>query len=302
LSTTGGAFVFHTGSQVAYWDGLEVRLGFAPQMMDGQPCVHALDLKKTLEPLVIGSGMNCFKNNPTIVIDPGHGGQDSGTKSVLGYRSEKDFTLDWARRLGPLLAANGWQVFLTRTSDTDLSVANRIAFAEAHQADAFLSLHFNSSAPNDQQAGLETYCLTPTGMPSTITRGYNDDLALAFPNNAFDAQNLRLALQVHRALLEVNGRRDRGVRRARYLGVLRGQNRPAILVEGGYLSNPREARRIADPAYRQKLAEAVAKALGKPEVRTPKSEVGSQAPEAGSQGPELRTQRSEVISTNALRP
>ena len=233
--------MLRAGSQVAHWDGLEVRLGFAPQMMNGQPYVHALDLKKTLEPLVGGAPMSFLKTNPTIVIDPGHGGQDSGTKSVLGYRYEKDFTLDWARRLGSLLATNGWQVFLTRSNDTDLSVSNRIAFAEAHKADVFLSLHFNSSAPNDQQAGLETYCLTPTGMPSTVTRGYDDDPALAFPNNAFDAQNLQLALQVHRALLQVNGRHDRGVRRARYLGVLRGQNRPAILVEGGYLSNPQRS-------------------------------------------------------------
>jgi N-acetylmuramoyl-L-alanine amidase len=112
-----------------------------------------------------------------------------------------------------------------------------------------------------------------------VTRGYNDDAALAFPNNAFDAQNVQFALQVHRALLQVNGRHDRGLRRARYLGVLRGQNRPAILVEGGYLSNPREARLIADPAYREKLAEAVAQALAmKSEVQRPESEVGSQEP------------------------
>jgi len=261
LSATNGVLVLRTGSQVAHWDGVEVRLGFAPQMMSGQPCVHALDVKKTLEPLLTGSGLSFPLTNLTMVIDPGHGGQDSGTKSILGYRYEKEYTLDWARRLGSLLATNGWQVFLTHNNDTDLSVSNRIAFAEAHKADVFLSLHFNSSAPNYQQGGLETYCLTPTGMPSTVTRGYHDDLALAFPNNAFDAANLRLALQVHRALLDVNGRHDRGVRRARYLGVLRGQHRPAILVEGGYLSNPREARLIADPAYRQKLAEAVARAL-----------------------------------------
>ena len=303
LSTPGGAILLRPGSQLAQWDGLGVRLGFAPQMINGQPYIHALDLKKTLEPLIRGSCISSLKSNPTIVIDPGHGGHDSGTKSVLGYQYEKEYTLDWARRLGSLLATNGWQVLLTRNNDTDLSLSNRIAFAEAHKADIFLSLHFNSSAPNDQQAGLETYCLTPTGMPSSVTREFGDDLALAFPNNAFDAQNLQFALQVHRALLQVNGRLDRGVRRARYLSVLRGQNRPAILVEGGYLSNPREARRIADPAYRQKLAEAVAKALAeKSEVRSPKSEAGNQEPGAGSQRAEIRTQRPEVMSTNVSRP
>jgi N-acetylmuramoyl-L-alanine amidase len=302
LITPGGSLVLRAGSQVAYWDGLDVRLGFAPQMMGGQPYVHMLDLKKTLEPLVLGSGMSFLKTNPTIVIDPGHGGQDSGTKSVLGNRYEKEFTLDWARRLGSLLATNGWQVLLSRSNDTDLSVSNRIAFAEAHQADAFVSLHFNSSAPNDQQAGLETYCLTPTGMPSTITRGYYVDTALAFPNNAFDAQNLQVAWQVQRALLQINGHHDRGVRRARYLGVLRGQKRPAILIEGGYLSNPREARQIADPAYRQKLAEAVAAALGRPQVRSPKSEVGGRSQEHGSQRAEIRIQQPETTPSSVLQP
>jgi len=261
LSTTNGVFMLRVGSQVAHWDGLEIRMAFAPQLVDGQPYVHALDLKKTLQPLVLGGPVHFQRTNLTIVIDPGHGGEDSGTKSVLGHQYEKEFTLDWARRLAWLLTTNGWRVFLTRTNDTDLSLSNRIAFAEAHKAGVFVSLHFNSAAPNEQQAGLETYCLTPTGMPSTVTRGFGDDAALAFPNNAFDAQNLQFALLLHRALLQVNGRCDRGVRRARFLGVLRGQHCPAILIEGGYLSNPQEARRIADPEYRQKLAKAVAQAL-----------------------------------------
>jgi hypothetical protein len=109
-------------------------------------------------------------------------------------------------------------------------------------------------------------------MPSSVTRNYGDDPTLVFPNNVYDAQNLQLAIRVHRALLNANGSRDRGVRRARFLSVLRGQQRPAILVEGGYLSNPAEARQIHDPAYRQKLAEAVAGALrlpGPPDMARP---------------------------------
>ena len=261
LTGRNGSFELRPGTRIAHWNGLEIRLAFAPQLAGGDLQVHALDLSKTLQPLLVSAPATFADTNLVVVIDPGHGGTDSGARSVLGYAYEKDYTLDWARRLGWLLVTNGWRVYLTRTGDTDLALSNRIAFAESHKAGLFISLHFNSSAPNDQQAGLETYCLTPTGMPSTVTREFGDDTALVFPNNTYDAQNLQLALRAHRALLQVNGRKDRGVRRARFLGVLRGQRCPAILIEGGYLSNPQEARRIADPAYRQKLAEAVAKAL-----------------------------------------
>jgi N-acetylmuramoyl-L-alanine amidase len=296
VSTSNGVFILRIGMQLAHWDGLECWLGFPPQMVEGQPCVHVLDLRKTLLPLVGGVPMTCLKTNPTIVIDPGHGGDDSGTKSVLGNRYERDYTLDWAQRLGGLLATNGWQVFLTRSNDVHVSLSNRVAFAEERKAGIFLSLHFNSAGPNARQAGLETYCVTPKGMASNMTRGYEDDPALTFPNNSYDAENVQLAAWVHHALLQVNGRNDRGVRRARYLSVLRAQHRPAILVEGGYLSNPLEARRIADPAYRQRMAEAVAKALTeKCDVHAPK--VLAQAQRTGT-----IDQRSEAMSTTIQRP
>jgi N-acetylmuramoyl-L-alanine amidase len=296
LVTPNGTFVLRVGTQFAYWDGVEFWLGFAPQMVDGQPYVHALDLKKTLQPLVIGAPMSVLKTNLTIVIDPGHGGEDAGARSVLGDHYEREFTLDWARRLGVLLARTGWKVLLTRSNDIHLSLSDRVALAEENNAALFLSLHFNSAAPNERHAGLETYCLTPTGMASSVTRNYDDDAALVFPNNAFDAQNVQLAACVHRALLQVNGRHDRGVRRARYLGVLRWQNRPAILIEGGYLSNPLEARRIADPAYRQRMAEAVAKAL------TEHSELRTAKVEPQRQEPQVRGRTSEAMSKNLLRP
>ena len=261
LKMAGGSLILRAGSRVAYWDGLDLRLGYAPHLIDGQLFVHALDLKKSILPLPGSAPLSCLRTNPIIVIDPGHGGENAGTKSVLGNRYEKEFTLDWARRLQRLLLTNGWQVFLTHSNDTDMALSNRVAFAQERQAGLFLSLHFNSAAPDEGEAGLETYALTPAGMPSTVTRGFNDDPSLTFPNNAFDAQNLQFAVRIHREILEVNGRRDRGLRRARFPGVLRGQQRPAVLVEGGYLSNPGEAALIATPAYRQKLAAAVARAL-----------------------------------------
>lgn len=249
------------GSQVAVWDGVEFRLGFAPRSQDGQVYLHSLDLKKNLEPL-LRSRAPLKAPARIIVLDPGHGGSNSGTRSAVDDRNEKHFTLDWALRTAELLRANGWKVVLTRTNDVDVSLADRIALAEEQRADLFISFHFNSSGGGgSEQAGLETYCLTPQGMTSTLTRGYDDDPKELSPNNAFDEENLLLALRLHRALLRVNGGADRSVRRARFLTVLRGQNRPAALIEGGYLSNPTEARRIAQPEFRQRLAEAVAKAL-----------------------------------------
>ncbi|MDE3066671.1 MAG: N-acetylmuramoyl-L-alanine amidase [Verrucomicrobiota bacterium] len=252
--------VLGIGSLAATWNGVEIHLGFDPQFIDGDVFLHDLDLQKNLEPLLCEPPLT-FGTNRVIVIDPGHGGANTGTRSVLDGRFEKEFTLDWARRMAPLLETNGWQVFLTRTNDTDVSLSNRVAFANAHHAALFISLHFNSAAPGETQHGLETYCLTPEGLPSTLTRGFPDIWSLRFPNNDFDARNLQLAVRLHTALLCATNMEDRGVRRARFLGVLRGQDRPAVLIEAGYLSNPAEARRIEDPAWREKLAEAVAAAL-----------------------------------------
>jgi N-acetylmuramoyl-L-alanine amidase len=260
IAISNNVLHLRVGSRTAYWNGLEFLLGFAPQIVDGHPCVHSLDVRKNFEPL-ISPHLSALKPTGVIVIDPGHGGTDTGAKSVYNGHFEKEFTLDVARRLQRLLATNGWTVLMTRNDDLNLALSNRVNFAEQHKADLFLSLHFNSAAPDREQAGLETYCLTPTGMPSNLTRGYHDYPGLIFPNNGFDTQNLEYAMRLHRAVLKVNGRLDRGVRRARFLGVLQNQNRPAVLVECGYLSNPREARQIADPSYREKLAEALAGAV-----------------------------------------
>ena len=284
IKTPDGFLLLEANSRTAFCNGLELRLGFPLQIVARQPFLHTLDLQKTLEPLLNRSRFDWPLSNPVIVIDPGHGGSDVGTRSAAGKRFEKEFTLDWATRVAALLSAQGWQVFLTRTNDADLSLSNRIAFADSHKAALFLSLHFNSAGANVAESGLETYCLTPPGMASTVTRGFPDDTTAAFPNNSFDVQNLLFAARVHRALLQASGTHDRGVRRARFLSVLRGQQRPAILVEGGYLSNSREARLIAEPAYRQKLALGVANAL----VRS--LEIASSEPRTSQAGQDRENQ------------
>jgi UDP-glucose 4-epimerase len=169
------------------------------------------------------------------------------------------------RALAALLESRGWKVYLTRTNDTDLALTNRVALADQLEAGFFLSLHFNSSNSgvnhHNEKGGLETYCLTPAGMPSTLTREFEDQHLRVYPNNAYDAQNVQYAVRLHRSLVLATAQRDRGVRRARFMTVLQGQNRPAVLIEGGYLSDPKESRLIATASHRQKLAEAVARAL-----------------------------------------
>ncbi|MBI4325552.1 MAG: N-acetylmuramoyl-L-alanine amidase [Chloroflexi bacterium] len=263
LRSTSGSIAITIGSRLASWNGITVGLGFVPQFINGRPYIHALDAVKNFQPLVLPT-LNLSRTNRVIVLDAGHGGENTGAKCVFNGLYEKELTLDWALRLEPLLSARGWKVRLSRTNDVDLTLPERVAFADQLQADFFLSLHFNwvdPAAGGREQSGLETYCLTPKGMLSNLTRDYEDDASRVFPNNAFDAENLQYAVRLHRTLLEATGQKDRGIRRARFMAVLREQNRPAVLLEGGYLSNPQEARLIGSVAYRQKLAEAVAEAL-----------------------------------------
>lgn len=275
LRSSNGVMELTIGSREATWNGVEIHLGFEPQIIDGRVYMHGLDVRKNLKPLLCDPPLALPQTNGIIVIDPGHGGSNTGTHSVLDGRFEKEFTLDWAKQLAPLLTREGWRVYLTRTKDVTDSLSNRVAFANAHHADLFMSLHFNSTAPNEKPEGIETYCLTPTGLPSTLTRGYADPLTASYPDNAYDAQNLQLAVRLEGALVHATGMDDRGVCRARFITVLQGQHCPAVLIEAGFLSNPGDARRIETRAFREKLAKAVAKAL------RPKAKTQSQPAETG---------------------
>lgn len=259
FSTPRGYVAFTIGSILASLGGMQFHFGYPPILINGHPYVHRLDIGKNLNALL--EAPQNYSTNRVIVIDPGHGGRDKGARNVFNGSSEKDFTLDWALRLRAILVTNGWKVWLTRSNDVYLTLAERIMFADLHNPDLFLSLHFNSSLRDREVTGLETFCVTPTGLPSTETRGNVDNINLAFPNNQFDIENMQLAWRLHHAILKINGETDRGLRHARFLTVLREQHRPAVLVEGGFLSNPAEARRIADPDYREQLAQSAAVAL-----------------------------------------
>ena len=259
LKTETGNFQFDPPRRNARWNGALVGVGFPLQFTNSEWHVHAIDVVKVLQPLMLSNAPR--KNGGIVVIDAGHGGPNFGTLSHDRKLKEKDLTLDWALRIQKLLEGTAWKAVLTRPVDLDLGLTNRVAFAENEKADLFISLHFNSFS-NQKEDGIETYCFTPQGMASHLTRGYADEINVDFPNNRYDVENLLLAYDLHRSVLKHTGRKDRGIRRARFMTVLRDQNRPAVLIEGGYLSNPAEAKLIATPEYRQKLAEAVVEALG----------------------------------------
>jgi N-acetylmuramoyl-L-alanine amidase len=259
IKSSSGTFQLSVGKRVATWNGYKFNLGFAPVATNGTPFIHSLDVEKNLAPLQ-QVNRPVARGRGVIVLDAGHGGIEVGTKSVLGNFYEKDYTLDWARRLKPLLEARGWKVVLTRAADQTVELPQRVLVAEQNQADLFLSLHLNAAAIPGA-AGLETFCLTPAGMASTLTRNYADPTNIVLPGNSQDFQSLHLAMRVHRSLLQNVGMPDRGVQRARFMAVLKTQQRPSILIEAGFLSDRNEAKLLASPEYRQKLALAVAKAL-----------------------------------------
>jgi N-acetylmuramoyl-L-alanine amidase len=261
LKTREGELILQSGTPQAYWNGVTFDFGFAPKLVQGELLVRDLDLENTIKPLLAGPGSPVGAKPKTIVIDPGHGGRDTGCVSVRNHNLEKGLTLDWAERLATLLRRCGYRVVLTRTNDMALSAAQRAQVAEDCHADLFVSLHFDYSEANADLSGVQAWSLAPVGVPTSRRQPPAENPWEALPNNRYDAESLRYAFRCQQALVASLGALDNGVHRVRYRGILADQERPAVLILGGYLSNPQEAEWIGNPAYRQRLAEALARGL-----------------------------------------
>lgn len=256
LHTTNGVLLIQSETQEAYWDNVEIHLGFGPELVQGEPLIHTLDLSKTVEPLLNLPPLAI--TNRTIVIDPDDSAE---VRSLPENLRGKGFALDWARRLAPLLETNGWTVYLTHTNLANLPVSARAAFADAHRADLFLHLHFDTDDADELKAGLSTWCLTPANMPSGEPANLFEETWLSFTNNLFDVQNWQYGFRLQRALAQVPDTTDNGLRRSRSFNILFNRSGPAVSVCGGYLSNAHDSALIITPFFRQELAEAVASAL-----------------------------------------
>jgi N-acetylmuramoyl-L-alanine amidase len=165
----------------------------------------------------------------TVVIDAGHGGHDRG--GIPGQRiAEKDMTLDVALRLRNVLAANGYNVVMTRDSDVFVPLGTRVAIANSYHNAIFVCIHFNATNRSGA-SGIETYF--------------------------YSRDSLALASAIHHYVTGGAPSANRGVRRRGYY-VLRKTTVPAVLVECGFLTNPTEAAYAQNASYRQKLAEEIA--------------------------------------------
>jgi N-acetylmuramoyl-L-alanine amidase len=213
-----------------------------------------------------------------IVIDPGHGGHDTGTIGPNGLE-EKDLVLDVGRRLGKLLQSRlGADVVYTRKDDTFIPLETRTSIANQEQADLFVSIHANSSRDPGAR-GVETYYLNFTSSPEALDVAARENAAS--DKSVYELQDLvkKIALKekieesrefasnVQRALhsglaAKSPGIRDRGVKKAPFI-VLIGANMPSILAEISFVSNPGDERRLETSDYRQRIAESLYRGISK---------------------------------------
>lgn len=222
---------------------------------DGRFLVSRIDLAKTIEPQFRPHLIKMPGRLKTVVIDPGHGGVEKGAASSYGL--EKDFAMDVARQLKPMLEAKGLQVVMTRTGDDQVPLPQRARIANATRDSIFVSIHFNATDSNPQASGFEIYSLTPRGAPSTNDNHLSAHFANMQAGSPVDAASLLLSTSVYHSMLGYMPEFDRGVKRARF-AVLRLTNIPAVLVEGGFLTEREDSRQIAAKEWRGKLAQSIA--------------------------------------------
>ena len=250
---------FKVGSPDMYLDGVHYVMSFPVENGDHDWLVSRMDVIKLFEPIIRPTEISGRHTIRGVVIDAGHGGSDNGATSRLG--AEKNYTIDTAFRLARILNNAGLQTVFTRRSDVFVDLYERAHIASLYPDYCFVSIHYNSASP--EARGLETYCVAPRGAASTSSSYLTSGDIQKLPGNDADTQNILLASMVHSEIIRLNpgdSTADRGVKRARFV-VIKQNVLPAILVEGGFVSNHMEAARVDEPNYRQELAEAIARGV-----------------------------------------
>jgi N-acetylmuramoyl-L-alanine amidase len=220
----------------------------------------------------------------TIVIDPGHGGPETGAIGPGGVQ-EKELTLELARELAGKLGRLGVSTILTRSEDAGLPLDTRAAIANQNKADLFISIHLNSSLGAGAY-GTETYFLSPqasdpraarsaatentappggpvaAGGPAATEQQDVDLILWDLAQSRHLAESQRFANMIQAELNQALQIKDRGVKQAPFR-VLKGATMPAVLVELGFISNPEEEKKLQDATYRGQLVDALIMAIAR---------------------------------------
>ncbi len=248
------------GDQDCVINGVKFVLSNKVEEVDSKVLVSRMDLVKLIDPVLRPTYIANAGAFQTVILDPGHGGKDPGATSMYG--NEASYNLTVANKVKGELVKRGFKVVMTRTSDTFLSLQERVDVANEYKDAVFIAIHFNSGGRSAR--GIETFTLSPMGV-AHYGRELKPSDFRANSGNTYDSANVALATAVHGSVLGRLGKAntfDRGIKRARY-SVLSGVSHPSILLEGGFLSHPTEAQLINSARYQEALALGVAEAVVK---------------------------------------
>lgn len=253
------------------------------------PPVLPKEERESFSALLASAGNNsCGETRKVkrIFLDPGHGGDDAGTKAAGAL--EKNITLQFARLAADELRRRGFEVSFSRTRDVFLPLEIRSKLADKWKADLFISIHVNSSTHSDAH-GTETYILSPDAtdaearklalIENSIASSAKErqsavqDILWDMEQNSFLQESAYLASDIQGALVAhahellqkqkmADNWKNRGVRQAPFF-VLNRAAMPAVLVEIGYLSNPGDRKRLLEKSFQETLARALAEGVKK---------------------------------------
>ncbi len=216
-----------------------------------QILVSVFDVRNVLDPILRPNDRRDPSLLKTIIIDPSGGGKEAGIKTKA--LAEKDLTLDVALKMEALLRKAGYEVVLTRSEDVFVSPTQRLRLANAVKGEAlFLSLRGSSGAQSAR--GFECSTLPPAGTPATFEPDEVEPDKKFFAGNINDRESLALATTLQSSVVTGMKMIDLGIKRFRF-EELRDINIPAIVCRLGFLSNKIESGNLADPAYRDRMAE-----------------------------------------------
>ena len=218
-------------AQASYRSSLTLSKTSTGRLHPGQKFTHATIIKP---PLLV---QNFF-----IIIDPGHGGHDVGTQSISKPRyQEKSLNLVTAQFVKSFLQQLGYQVLMTREDDTFVSLDKRALFANERKPTLFVSIHYNS-APSAEAQGIEVFFYQSK------------------EKKARTIKSKRLAQAVLKNVVAQTQAKSRGVKQANY-AVIRETTMPAVLVEGGFVTNEAELQNLKDPTYLKLIAWGIVRGI-----------------------------------------